>query len=213
MALTQLFSGIFKGIFKVGGKLLGGWLNFSLFSLFVGIVFFGATIHSFQQGSFQPIIDEIGGRFFGVFNNLNTESLKIIEQGGAINGFFGTIKNYWSFLINIYVLYFEIWVLAKLWSISPFSDSSKAFTNYGIAIILFFTSQEFYILIYNVGEPNLPLEAIKNTIKAGNYLFKPIQSFAEVIVENPKKILNETLVNKTLDTAKEILGNNPVQVY
>ena len=213
MAITQLFSGLFKGFFKVGGKLLGGWLNFSLFALFIGIVFLGATIHSFQQGSFTPLVDEIGGRFFNVLNNLNIESLKIIEQGGAIDGFFGTIKNYWNFLLNIYVLYFEIWVLAKLVAFSPFSDGSRFFVNYTLAIIIFFIFQEFYILYYDIGEPNLPLDSLKNTFKAGGYLFEPIQTFANVIVEKPEEIINGSLVNETLDVAKEIFDDAPVQIY
>ena len=198
MAILSLFSGLFKGFFKVGGKLLGGYINFSLFAIFILIVFAGATIHSFQQGSFTPLVDEIGGRFFGVISNLNIESLKIIEQGGAIDGFFGTIKNYWNFLLNIYVLYFEIWVLAKLISFSPFSDASKHFTNWGIGILIFFTLQEFYILFYNLGGINYPFEAVKNTFKASSYLFEPIKGVAERVIDAPSDILNNSNLTTNL---------------
>ena len=197
---SMVYGGNFiKFFFSFGSKLLGGFINFSFFALFVGVIFIGAAIHSFQQESFQPIVDGLGGRFFGVLNNLNQESLKLISQGGIVGeGIWNNIQNYWSFFSNLYIMYFEIWVLAKLISFSPFSDSSKHFTNWGIGILMFFTLQEFYILFYNLGNINYPFEAVKNTFKASSYLFEPIKGVAERVIDAPSDILNNSNLTTNL---------------
>lgn len=194
MGLWSALAGIFK--------FTGHYLNFSFFIIFIGILIFGASIDSYNVKSLEPMINILGDRFFNTVSNLNEGSLIIIEQGGAIikgNNFletiFLTIKTYWDFFLNLYIIYLELWLLAWLIGHSPLSDTSNVFVNWFLGIAIFFTLQEFYILFKDM-PMNLPLIAIKNFFKSITLLIEPAKNFAGNIIEKTE-IINVGFENQT----------------
>jgi hypothetical protein len=194
-----------------------GWswtskIKFLLMSIFFAVLLINAVIISIQAHSIEPGLKDIGGRLLFTTENLNTESLKIISNGGVFPNTGEFFKDIWimfiilsGLLTSIFIIY--IWL--KLFSFVAkhmiIFDDSKTAVSYIIATGIFFGLQVALIVFFTDKSPTIPFIAFSNFIKAIPFAFSPMAKIADKIsgtegfnetinnISNTTNITNETL--------------------
>jgi len=177
---------ILKSIGTFGGKTTWGFFTkFRIGIMFIvfTIIFTQSIILSAQQKSINPLIEDIGGRFFLVTNDLNNKSLEIIESRGIkidrdlgfFKSFYKYISTYWSFIESLFLIYFWLTILELIILYLFIFDTSKTPTAWLFAIMFFFLGQMIFIVMYLGKDAYLiPFTAFINMFVAFAYLFTPL---------------------------------------
>ncbi len=180
--------GIGRGLFsKTFGKLFGFFFVF----IFLVIPLIYAIIISVEQNDMSVGMSYIGKRFLNPLNDLNEQSLKVIENEGAyprtgnfFKDFGSFVVTYWVLLGAIYILYRWTWFFAKVWGFSHWSNDSQKFINWSLGIIIVIVLTFGYLALIAENELEMPVkdawkipfEANKNLIGAAPYLIKGANS-------------------------------------
>ena len=193
---------------------------FSLLFVVFLIIFSNAIIMSVEQKSFEPLLNELGGRFFLASQSLETASLDAIERGGIYDPAGPWYGDVWEFVSNLSELIFAVmviwmWLRVLMWIVkkTPLSDESRWFTNFTLALLTFIVLEAAFILIKAAvaGEitdyrhalylVSLPVRSFYSFFLALKFIFSP---FASAIGDKmqPTNKLNDTLttaINSTIN--------------
>ena len=206
-----------KGIFsKTFGKLFGFFFVF----IFLIIPLIYAIIISVEQDDMSIGVSYLGKKFLNPMNNLNNQSLQIIENEGAYPKSGNFFKDFWSFLVTywvilgaVYILYRWIWLFSKIWGFSPWSNESQRFINWSIGIMLVVVLTFGYLALIADGQLNMsvrdawriPFDAIKNFLRAFPYLIKGFNRTLDPSTINDNVTNISDVINSTNVT--EIVSN------
>lgn len=136
--------GMSKGIFGIFGFLF----KFGLASLFIFITLISAISLGVSEGSIFPIISELGNKFIGLTQELQFESIAIIESGATFNTLWEFIKAIGNFFWIGYAIYLWLKLFNYLWGISPWFNEVESFKTVTMAIFTFILFQVLYILLF-----------------------------------------------------------------
>ena len=149
---------------------------------------------AFIQKDMPKGLEYLGSNFVKVTENLQNESLKLIESKTTIPEEQTKVQGIWEFLKNIYgifsalfIIYVWLWILAKILLAFPISDSSKQFTAWIIAIIIFLLLQMVITKSFAT-----PLQAFGDFGRAMVSLFKPATEKAIKSINDYTNISNTT---------------------
>lgn len=181
-----------------------------LWILFVVImmlsVLLNAIVLSMEAKDASVGIEYLGSKFLHPIVQLNDISLSIIENQGISalvdskgpKGWFDKFLVYLDLLSSIFIIYFWLFLLSRLWAFSPFSNISQTFINWGVAIIIFIVIQ-MLLLSMKDGNIMLPIDAFINLFKAIPYIIKPITAVSDKYLKNVSvDNINNTLSNINL---------------
>lgn len=133
-----------KGLLGIFGFLF----KFGLASLFIFITLVSAISLGVSEGSIFPVISEIGGKFIGLTQDLQFESLEIIKSGATFETLWEFIKTIGGFFWIGYAIYLWIKLFNWLFGISPWFNEVESFKTVTFAIITFILFQVLYILLF-----------------------------------------------------------------
>ena len=140
--LTFAFSKILGVLFKL--RYWKFWIPFIIAFITIGVSITTSTIDSVEQGSFLPLITEVGGRITIADENLEKDAeLLVSGEGGIlqnINFFQKFIGDFFIFYTIIYFFY----AINKLF----LGNTNANFVIYGNTIIMFAFFQITFSLIF-----------------------------------------------------------------
>jgi len=200
---------IFNLIFRTTGKGLLSVFKFKIswFILFFMIILLQAGINSFQQKSFAPFFTEVSQEFILATENLNEQSLSVIDKGGIWDidlklhpRVWDFVKNMWYYFKSMIIIYFWLKILMYFF-IGFMMDTSKSPAGWGLAIFTFIGIQMVASVTIGVklggsGDPFVVFNAFKNFFFSLPYIVKPISGVAEGFVRDTPK--NITQLNNTI---------------
>ena len=149
--------------------------------LFVFSIVVMAVVVSVQNKDISYGIKYLGNKTITVTDNLNTESLKIIEQQGIYvkgNSFasnsWNFLKSIWNFLVAFFMIYLWIKVLSWIFLHIIIQDNDKTTASFILAVFLFLGIQILFITIFTDSSPMTPINSFINFVKSLQYIFSPI---------------------------------------
>lgn len=108
------------------------------------IILWSAVLESYQERSFEPLVNEVGGRIFLIDKNIQL-SVQNANQEGYIN----STKFIFEIMSQLWILFFLvkslIWIIGK----TPLSNESNWFVNFALAILFLYILMTGYCLTYN----------------------------------------------------------------
>lgn len=184
---------------KGGGKLLTVG-KVSLLSRLAGIwrviiillilsVLVTAIVISIEAKDITPGIQYLGNKTLLVTENLNEQSLSVIENGGLYeksDSFFTNMINFfksiWKFIIAIIVIYVWLKVLTWIFLKAILMDDGKTTSAFLLAVLFFVMIQVLFIAIFTDKSMMTPIHAFINLVKSMPYIFKPISTMADKLI-------------------------------
>jgi hypothetical protein len=140
-----------------------------------------AIMISVQANDITPGLQYLGNKTLTVTENLNEQSLKVIEQGGLYektDSFFKNIFNFfksiWGFITALFIIWLWLRVLAWIFKKLIIMDDGKSTSSFLLAVIFFILIQILFIAIFTDKSMMTPINAFVNLVKAMPYIFKPI---------------------------------------
>lgn len=178
-----------RGLSRIAGLgFRGGWGILSKLKLFFLIFFFGimlvnTVIISIQAHDASVGVKYIGNKFIKATDNLNNDSLKIIENKGIYNNSKGKLRGLWGLIVGLYNIsesLFTIYIWIKLLSLFAMHliifDSSKPTSSMMVGLILFIGTQMIFIKTFTDGDLMTPIYSFMNFIKSIPYMITPIST-------------------------------------
>lgn len=171
---------------NVGKGLISKIFRIKLSYYFIIFLFIQAIAVGIQRGGGFQIVYSLGERFFNMFQDLQSNSLLVIERGGSFHSIWDFIKISWSFLSNIWLIYLWLKLFVWIYGKSPFSNESEGFKNISFALITLYLFQVFYLFfMYFMGANflngfgffdiiQLPYTSFRDFIKSIIILFSSI---------------------------------------
>lgn len=200
-------------IFSFGRLFLRYWFV-ALTVMSVFFVMWDSIVLSFKTGSLQPFIDSFGGKIFMIdyqlYNYLNSTT--------PATTLWGSVSQFIEIVSSIWILFFIIFIIAKLIAWSPLSNDSNRFINWAIAIIFVYFLVSSYCVTNNesLGIENestcfVPFKGLTKLSSDGIDFFKPLTNFLRNYFNKKTKIdgLNETL-NETFNNVNNFSNINEV---
>lgn len=194
----------------IGGAERGAGLWFTLkrlvsistLTIFMVILLGNALIITLQTHNPQAGLQDIGHRVFGSTQTLDSESQKIIQQGGVIFTGDTLPRKIWNFFLAysglaVALLSIYFWIQIFAWiSEHTFIGRTHPIKNFIFGCVIFYLLEVLYILVLT-DPPNrpavllLPLNALWHFAQSLPYLVTPAAN-AIHNVEN-SELLNRTL--------------------
>ncbi len=192
--------------------------SINFFIIILVLVFIYLIIASVQQQSLEPLVTGVGGKAFFSLNDLNIDSLKILDEG------YSSLPRWNKFMLLLSIagsfMFIFIWIklLAAFIGRSFFGgDLAMWFANWSVAVAFFIFLEVIFVLFAGsqgyLGEgfePNqaltLPWEAVKNFGRSLPIIIKPILDIWDKISFQSGSIWNKTIKNLTSNQTGNI-GN------
>jgi hypothetical protein len=190
----------------VKSSVTGGIGFFKMLKIFVLILLFGLIFINFivivvQEHSVEKGVKYLGYNFLLTTEKLQDESQKIIDrgvifpnEGSFVHNLWEFLKNFWGLFSAFVIIYGWMWVLAQLFLWFPLADSSKQFSAWIIAIIVFFLLQMLAIAIMTDKSIMTPFTAFKDFFKAILVAIQPLSQ-------------QGTTIDKTLNNISDKITN------
>jgi hypothetical protein len=167
-------------------------IRLTLIIFVFGMIFINFAIIAFAQHDMPGGLKYLSYNFIKTTEKLQNESLKIIEKGTTIPEGTTKLQNIWSFSKNIwelfstlFIIYAWLWILANILLLFPIADSSKKFTAWVIAIIIFLLLQMVITKSFAI-----PLAAFKDFGRALYSMFAPATQKALELTKNVTQEVN-----------------------
>lgn len=162
-----------------GAGAKSGFVYLKVFSfiLLFAIISLGAILHSIQQKSVKPLIEEVGGNIVMTTNQLAVESNKIIDAGGVVSDKDGLAKiwdimvTYATFIILLWMTFVWIKLFSKIYERSPLSYDGNFFANYMAGFLIFILFQIIFGFFYGA-----MLDKLHNSDDALRVIYTPVLS-------------------------------------
>ena len=188
------------------------FLFFGLLFITFLIIFSNAIVLSINQKSIDPLLNELGSRFFFASQSLEEASQAIIDQGGVYDSSGAWYSKIWSVISNSAELLFAIlvvftWIRVLAWIVkkSPLSNESNWFINYSLGLIAFIVIAGIATVVraavagditsytHAIYLLSLPVKSFITFFKALPYILSPI---ANILGKRHSAVnINETIVN------------------
>lgn len=147
---NQFVSGAGKFAGRGFGGIFGHIFRFGFTYIFIIILFIQILSVGISNGwDVSFIINELGGRFVGMTQNLQRESLNIIDNGAVFSGYLEFIWLVGKMFFYSYGIFLWIKLFYKAWGWSPISDDSAKARNLVLGILTFLTLQIFYNFVFS----------------------------------------------------------------
>lgn len=184
-------------------------LSFLFYFAFVLIMLLNAVVISYKANDITPGIAYLGQKWLLATEEINQNSVNILERGeilGENNGFFKTfwffLKNFWGIIEAVFIAL--IWLQVLTWILwhFPIMDESKRFSAFIIALFVFFGLQVLFIRVFTEESLMFPFLAIFNLFRAFfSIIFPSLAKISkEFDINNTNDLINKTITefsNKT----------------
>lgn len=134
---------------KLSGGLLGKIFRFKWTYYFIVILLIQAVSTGLNNGGGFEVLRSLGERFLGMSQELQSTSLKIIEDNAQFDGFWDLIKTLWVLISSIWLISLWLKLFSNIWAYSPFSNESNKFINWTLGALFFLIVQIFYLFLFS----------------------------------------------------------------
>lgn len=155
--------------------------------IFIMSILVTAVVMSVNAKDVNVGVRYLGNKTLLVTQNLNEQSLSVIENQGLYekgDSFFQNTKNFlnsiWGFVIAVLLIFVWIRVLAWIFLHLVLMDDSKKSPSYSLAILFFFGTQMLFIALFTEDSIMTPINAFINFAKSLPFIFSPI---SEMVVK------------------------------
>lgn len=166
---------------QVGGRSLFYLIKFifkySLIFFFVLATLVGSINKGLEEQSFSVFIEDLGQKFLLVTQELYNISQTILTEGLG-NDFKTKTLRFTEYFSSFFVIYIWVKIFAFAISISPFSNRSNFFINYGLGFLLFMFIQMIVLAGYSTPQYS---EVTKNITLPWRSIYQGIRAFPKAI--------------------------------
>lgn len=182
-------------------------LSINFFAIILVLILVYSIIISVQQGSFEPMVNGVGGRAFFALNELNEDSMRVLSPEFEVLTMWRKFVLLASIAGSFMFIFIWVRVLSGLVARTVFGgDISRWLANWSVGLAFFILLEMIFVLVAGYGgflgdgfEPSqaftLPWDAVKNFISVIPVIIEPIINFWDGLFERGIDIIggNNTL--------------------